>query len=103
MHEERLHLICEYQKRTAEACELCVSSATRRSDVMPSSRRSQVGELGGNSKYAFHGTGVTLTTSTGSIDFDFGQAGRANRGSPWNLENMAVSSTVNSFLFGAAA
>jgi hypothetical protein len=90
MHEDLLHLIREYQKRTAEACEL-LRSYLQLDDPMSwrAAAVPQVGDLGADSKYAFHGTGVTVTTSTGSINFDFGHDGRADGFSPWKLADLA--------------
>jgi hypothetical protein len=90
MREDLLHLIREYQARTAEACEL-LRSHLRLDDPMSWRQAAvpQVGELGPNCKYAFHGIGVTVTTSTGSINFDFGHDGRADGFSPWKLADLA--------------
>ena len=90
MHEDLLHLIREYQKRTAEACELLRANLGL-DDPMSWRQASvpQVGDLGPNAKYAFHGTGVTVTTSTGSLNFDFGHDGRTDGFSPWKLADLA--------------
>jgi hypothetical protein len=90
MHEDLLHLIREYQKRTREACELLRSHLHLDNPMLwRASDIPQVGDLGEGARYAFHGTGVSVTTSSGSINFDFGHDGRAVGFSPWKLADVA--------------
>jgi hypothetical protein len=90
MNEDLLALIREYLSRTTEACRLLKTHLQLDNPMLWRERNvAQVGALGEGSRYAYHGTGVTVDLDGHSINFDFGVDGRCDGFSPWKLADLA--------------